>query len=223
MLLHSNFIGFAEPLAKHVFTQLVQSIKELHSRGYAHLDIRHENLHFNANCNLILTNFINAEKPGKDGLTSCSKITMEYAPPEARQANKKQLNKYNAFKADIYQMGVVIYSAMTNVYPQFGEQSLMKKNLKELNLTDELSNLILKMISPNPEDRPTADEILADPWFSLTSHPCSSKLQIGPLEFKELIVYIREQDLQRVEVEDRLSDGAENSLIKVGEILCGKK
>ena len=45
------------------------------------------------------------------------------------------------------------------------EQYWNLKEFKELNLSHEFKNLVIKMLAFNPNDRPTIDEILQSPWL----------------------------------------------------------
>jgi len=62
-------------------------------------------------------------------------------------------------KADIYSVGVVFYSTLTCKYP--------KPLSWPASVTDaRIKEIITAMLSPNPANRPSAEQLLADAWFS---------------------------------------------------------
>ncbi|TNV77459.1 hypothetical protein FGO68_gene17213 [Halteria grandinella] len=191
--LHEYGLGFSEDLAKNLFSQLLEALKYLHQNNVVHLDIKHDNIYFDNNCNAIIGNFANARTVPSNENISLTMETSYYQPPESITFK----GPYNAYKIDIYALGVVFHSAITQQYPSAQRQELnwLGKNLK---LTTELQDLITKMLSIDPKCRPTAQECLEHPWFKLTTHPCASKIQIGPLEFSELLIYLRDIEVKKL-------------------------
>ena len=85
----------------------------MHSRGFVHLDLKHEN---------ILLDYVNHPKLADFGFTtdthgqpvSVKSNTKEYGAPEVLSYDGRP---YDGMKADIYSLGIVFYSALTCDYP----------------------------------------------------------------------------------------------------------
>ncbi|TNV77470.1 hypothetical protein FGO68_gene714 [Halteria grandinella] len=185
--LHQCKIGFTEDIAKYLFKQLLEALKFIHTMGAAHLDIKHDNIYLDDNCNIVLADYEFAELVPTDGLITSKRNTKQYAPPEVLLYN----GPYSAYKRDIYSMGATFYSSIAGQFLDRVDSKLNWKN-KNDKLTTELQQLIEQMLSLDPHDRPSADELLEHPWFNLTTHPCASKIQLGILEFSEFVEYLRD-------------------------------
>jgi serine/threonine protein kinase len=79
-------------------------------------------------------------------------------------------------KSDIWSVGVILYTMLSGVLPYQAEnyESTVKliQNMHPIyntsawvNITPEATTLVKKMLSKNPKDRPTAEQILSDPWI----------------------------------------------------------
>ena len=87
------------------------------------------------------------------GPISDFRCTIEYAAPEVRAKTAP----FDGKKADIYSMGVVFYSAFNCKYPPRDSQPLQFP----AGISDEMMNIIKRMLSEKPEERPSASELLA--------------------------------------------------------------
>lgn len=90
-----------EPLARHWFAQMLQGLKHLHDNGFAHLDLKLDNLLLDDKLNVKIADFGFTLKPNLDGTTTFRRCTMRYAPPEV----VRYRGPYNAYKADIFSLG----------------------------------------------------------------------------------------------------------------------
>ena len=94
--------------------QLIEAIKFLHSEGYAHRDIKPNNLLFEKKSdtddfNLILTDF--GLILGKDDKTQESRIIVSsFNPPELRDRTIEVTDNY--FSSDVYQFGKTMYALL---------------------------------------------------------------------------------------------------------------
>lgn len=160
---------------KDYFKQLCLAVHYLHCKDLIHGDIKLENV------------FLCGEtvKLGDFGLTRFSWEvlgefgTVEYAAPELLTRDTKA----DPFKADMWALGVVLYTLLFKEFPFDGKNS---KIIKSKILNDEISfeseesetegldcerNLLLKilerLLNKKPELRPSIQEILQLPLFQL--------------------------------------------------------
>ena len=166
--------GLKEKYCKIIFYKILKGIQACHNAGICHRDLKLQNILFDDNFNPKICDFGFAtfnDKNLKDYLG-----TLNYAAPELFL--KKP---YDGFKVDIFSLGVVLLNLATckigfleaNKYDPYYRLIIAKdykqywyKVGKKINkISDELKNLYLKMISFNPEKRPTIEDILNDEWM----------------------------------------------------------
>ena len=107
MDLHGKGEGVSEELAAFWFKIILEGALFMHSRGFAHLDLKHDN---------ILLDYANQPKLADFGFTrhtngqlvDLTKYTKEYAAPEVLNYR----GPYDGMKADIYSLGIVFYSTL---------------------------------------------------------------------------------------------------------------
>jgi len=155
MGLHASKEGVPEDLARFFFIRLINSLHYMHSRDFAHLDIKHDN---------ILLDESNIPRLADFGFTkhvtgpiTFNRYTREYAAPEVL----KPTGPFDAKKADIYSMGVVFYSTFNAKYP--GTTGLQYP----AGISDEIKAIVKAMLSKTPAERPSTAELLAHPWFQV--------------------------------------------------------
>ncbi|CAG2101044.1 unnamed protein product [Medioppia subpectinata] len=110
--------GIPEPKAKILYKGIASALQYIHGRGWAHRDLKSENVLLNADKTIAkLTDFgfstscfntQTGEKVLKD--TYCG--SPFYAAPEVLRAQP-----YDAFKTDVWSMGVVLYIMVNNKMP----------------------------------------------------------------------------------------------------------
>ena len=167
----------------HINTTLSSSIigfKFIHSKHICHLDIKPENIILDRDFWPRITDFgfskkfIDANK--KEVLVEIDKGTKQYVAPEI-WAGKK----FKGDKADIFSLGVILLNLVTkkigflkssksDPYYKYISARLYKLYWKKVKnqigeISDELKDLYIKMVSFNPDERPTIDEIFKHPWM----------------------------------------------------------
>lgn len=181
--------GFSERHSKLLFKKILKGIQAIHNANICHRGINLTNILFDENYNPKIFDFqiscLNAnnltENVGYFG----------YKPPEVI------LNKpYNGFKYDIFSLGQLMFNLVTgkNI---FKDSEIEDKNyiLKGKHMYDQFwkchlysqnfQNLFNRMISDNPNERPTIDEILNDTWMQEINNLTTEQLNNLELEIIE--------------------------------------
>ena len=163
---------FTERQSKLIFKKILEGVRAMHNANLCHRDLNSENILLDENYNPKITGFyyscINMNNlQGHAG-------TISYTAPEVL-ANQP----YDGILADIFSLGQLLFNLVAG---QFGFHSsapndqlyglIMAQNFAQywqhfanLNLTQEFRNLFIRMVNPNPAQRPTIDQILNDAWM----------------------------------------------------------
>lgn len=184
---------FTENLAAKYMQQLMTAVAYLHSNNIVHRDLKPENLILENNspeAGLKLIDFGNSLifRKSKRMRTFVGTVRLSqsyYLAPEVISGS------YNE-QCDIWSCGVVLYLMLSGTVPFNGkdDDEVMEKaktGVFKMNssswgeVSNEAKTLILKMLSLVPQSRPTALEILNDPWIrerttnQLPDNPISKK------------------------------------------------
>ena len=159
---------FPESLAKKIFKQLIETVKYIHSKGIVHRDIKPDNILLNLNNNIKICDF-GVSKEIKNGvLLSDSCGTPAFIAPEILLDVP-----YDPYMTDIWSCGVVLYVMISGYFPFTGiNETQLNKNIlggkffKISNISNDLDDLINKILELNPKKRIKLDEILNHPWLA---------------------------------------------------------
>ena len=138
----------------------------MHNKGAVHRDLKPENLLVDDDMNLVLADFGFATFKKIDKLTSF-RGTMSYMAPEI-----KERKTYNGKQVDIFSLGVLLFISVLGFFPfreatkddyfyKFILEGRIDKYWEKLSdskcdhLSAEFKNLLIKMFSYDPEQRPT--------------------------------------------------------------------
>lgn len=106
-----------EDTCKHIFQQLVRSMAYMHSKGYAHRDLKLDNILMDWNSkNIKIIDFGFSLKCKQDEKLSVFCGTPHYMDPDIV---RKQA--YNGPAADVWACGVILYIIFVGKLPFFGE------------------------------------------------------------------------------------------------------
>ncbi|MCQ2817152.1 MAG: serine/threonine-protein kinase [archaeon] len=179
-----NRQGFSEEIARTVLRQMVYAVAACHENGICHRDIKIENFTLDSNFNLKLGDFGYAHSlMGENGqeFLEDNVGTCYYKPPEMWEPHPK----YSGVKADIFSLGVTFFAfvdgnfafnrATTSCirynyiiekkYNLYWNASFRNKNKAQP--SNEFKDLFQRMVSYDPNERPSIIEILSHPWFAM--------------------------------------------------------
>jgi serine/threonine protein kinase len=111
-----------ETFIRHVFTQLLNGLREVHSNKLLHLDIKPANIYIRNDGTPVLIDFGAARQTLVDeGLRLSPMYTPGFAPPE-QYKNRELLGPWS----DCYAVGASIYACLAGVAPQPADQRAEK-------------------------------------------------------------------------------------------------
>eukprot|EP00210_Caulerpa_lentillifera_P005815 g5561.t1 len=186
-----------EKAAKRVFQQLLNAVHHCHQKGIFHRDLKLENVLLTGTGDVKLSDF---------GLAAFIKTVMgenqffnnvcgtpNYLPPEALEPQSQQ-SGYSGAPVDIWSLGVVLYVILVGQLP-FLDRSFSKLCIKIKHaeyripegLSNEVKDLLKRILCPDPMKRITIDEIKQHPWITnqtvvpLTDNKVMSLLTQNPV------------------------------------------
>eukprot|EP00824_Muranothrix_gubernata_P024788 TRINITY_DN749_c0_g1_i2.p1 TRINITY_DN749_c0_g1~~TRINITY_DN749_c0_g1_i2.p1 ORF type:complete len:377 (+),score=48.73 TRINITY_DN749_c0_g1_i2:149-1279(+) len=172
---------FGERKARFYTACLVLAFEELHKKNILYRDIKPENILIDSTGFPMLTDFgLSKENVKKRTFSFCG--TPEYLAPEIvmRGGHGKM--------ADIWGLGAILYEMVTG-FPPFYEPDnrhlLMKKILEgdiviPGYLSNDLRDLLTRLLCKNPEERATIEEIKNHKWFSSVDWNLMAEKKVQP-------------------------------------------
>ena|SRR3990167_3942954 len=156
---------------KKTFRGICKAVRDLHTNGIAHLDLKLENILLDKEgkvylCDLGCSYSHSSPKSLFSRKNKIPKVlvkgiecrgTKKYAAPEVFLKE----NEYNPFSADIYSLGVMLHVLTTTYYP--GKHDL---DFASQQLDAECFSLLRGMLQKNPTSRMNIHEILSHPWLA---------------------------------------------------------
>ncbi|KAI3403200.1 CDC5 [Candida oxycetoniae] len=171
MELLKNRKRVTEPEVRLFMVQVVGAIKYLHSRRVIHRDLKLGNIFFDPDMNLKIGDFgLASVLPSSDAkkYTICG--TPNYIAPEVLGGK----NTGHSFEVDIWAIGIMMYALLVGKPPfQAKDVNVIYERIKKTEyyfpedkpISDSAKYLIKDLLSLNPLNRPTIDEILTYDWF----------------------------------------------------------
>jgi eukaryotic-like serine/threonine-protein kinase len=162
-------LRFAPARVRHALVGLCSGLAALHAAGKVHRDLKPANVLVTASGRVVLLDFGLVSELGEDGLAKAGGRS-EWGTP--RYMAPEVVNGRAGPAADLYALGVMLYDVLTG-QPPFGgsgEPVLLAKTLREAippsawapNLPHDLEALTLRLLRRDPEERPTAEELLRE-------------------------------------------------------------
>ena len=208
-------------IAKLIFHKIVKGLEAIHNSGICHRDLKMNNVLLDEFFNPKICDFgLAAKLMGKNGPTKLYRHvgTKKYSAPELFKKEDRKM-PYDGIKVDIFSLGIVLINIIIGKYG-FGfaiEDDYYYKYIYEnkfdeywneigySSLDKDLKNLYFKMVSFEPERRPTIKEILESPWMKEIT-------VLNEKEYKELEKKLYEEFKQ---IEIKILD--KNGTVKVKE------
>lgn len=162
-----------EAKAKYYYLQFGDGLRFMHSIGFAHRDIKCENILLNKSRTVAkMTDFgftrgCIEKASGQPVLSDTYCGSAAYVAPEVLKSQP-----YNPMISDIWSMGIVLYVLVNNRLPYSDRDTkkLLKSQLEHnykfvKNISDELKDLINQHLNTDPLKRVNMIEVLSHPWF----------------------------------------------------------
>lgn len=163
----------SEDQARFYFQDLLRGIEYLHYQRIIHRDIKPSNLLVGEDGHIKIADFgVSNQFEGADALLTSTVGTPAFLAPEALSETRKN---FSGKALDVWAMGITLYCFVFGVCPFMDERILslhqkIKTQPVELpenaDISDDLKDLLLKMLDKNPETRITVQQIKVHPWVT---------------------------------------------------------
>nr|XP_006818449.1 PREDICTED: serine/threonine-protein kinase MARK1-like [Saccoglossus kowalevskii] len=177
-----------EEEARTVFKQLISAIAFCHQKGIAHRDIKCDNILLDEKYNVKLTDFGFSTLMPRSGFMQTHCGSYVYTAPEILEGVK-----YDGQKADIWSMGVVLYSMLCGRLPfKDTDLTVLLASMRERvhfhnRVSKDCRDIVRAMLTLDPDRRITLEQLVSMDWLtqpidrSTLSHgsPAASLLSIG--------------------------------------------
>ncbi|XP_038231622.1 calcium/calmodulin-dependent protein kinase kinase 1 isoform X2 [Dermochelys coriacea] len=164
---------FTEEQARLYFKDIVMGIEYLHYQKIIHRDIKPSNLLLGDDGHVKIADFgVSNQFEGNDAQLSSTAGTPAFMAPEAISDSGKS---FSGKALDVWAMGITLYCFVYGKCPFIDEYILALHNKiknkvvefpEEPQISEELKELIVKMLDKNPETRITVPEIKLHPWLT---------------------------------------------------------
>jgi len=170
-----------EKLVRTFFHQMIKGLQYLHSHGIAHLDLKLENLLLGQDLLLKIADFDLSQR--FEDLELISKGTTNYRSLEVKDGNCRDF-----FAADIYSLGVCLYTFFAGAFPfledtnnpvamPFRYETFIEDNSGfweenqllmdgRITFSQSFQALLNNMWAANPHERSTLEDIKNSEWFN---------------------------------------------------------
>ncbi|ETP38309.1 PLK protein kinase [Phytophthora nicotianae P10297] len=158
-----------EQTVKKIFRQVVAGVVYLHASGVIHRDLKLANLLLNDKGEVKISDFGLAARLGDDHVTMCG--TPNFIAPEVLLAEDEPYDE----AVDVWSLGCILYCLLLGKPPFEGRkvsetlENVANAGQNPLKFPDgfssSASDLIKRLLTPDPLSRPSAQQILLHPWL----------------------------------------------------------
>ncbi|XP_048411823.1 calcium/calmodulin-dependent protein kinase kinase 2-like isoform X2 [Stegostoma tigrinum] len=163
----------SEEQARFYFQDLIMGIEFLHYQKIIHRDIKPSNLLAGEDGHIKIADFgVSNQFEGTDALLTSSVGTPAFMAPETISETRKN---FHGKALDVWAMGITLYCFVLGHCPFMDDQILSLHNKiknqpvefpEQPDLSEELKDLIFRMLDKNPETRITVSQIKMHPWVT---------------------------------------------------------
>jgi eukaryotic-like serine/threonine-protein kinase len=167
--------------------QLVEGVRALHGAGILHRDLKPSNVRVTEEGRVVILDFGVATELKRRARTGAEEEvvgTVTYMAPEQASGEPP------VAASDLYSVGALLYEAIVG-YPPFGGSAVDVLTLKYtmaptapsscvLGVPEDLNSLCIALLGPDPEGRPTADDILHRLGATTSDQAPAPAISIGP-------------------------------------------
>lgn len=164
---------FSEDQSRFYFQDLLRGMEYLHYQKIIHRDVKPSNLLVAEDGHIKIADFgVSNQFEGADALLSSTVGTPAFLAPEALTETREN---FSGKALDVWAMGVTLYCFVFGVCPFMDERILglhQKIRMQPVvipqqpNISDDLRDLLLKMLDKNPESRITIPQMKVHPWVT---------------------------------------------------------
>eukprot|EP00754_Rhynchopus_humris_P018691 Rhum_TRINITY_DN14612_c32_g1::Rhum_TRINITY_DN14612_c32_g1_i1::g.105292::m.105292 len=165
---------FSVDAARSHFQQLLLAVYSCHQQGVMHRDIKPENILLTAGGVLKLSDFGFACPVAKCESSRMHCGTRQYLAPEVFLSSKETIGQLDGFACDVWSCGVVLYVMVCGRLPfaDHSAEALKQKVIRASprwpeHLTPDTHGVIARILTPDPQQRPTIFEIMETEWFQV--------------------------------------------------------
>ncbi|KAI8087153.1 kinase-like domain-containing protein [Thamnidium elegans] len=158
---------FSENHVKKWFLQLLDAIQYSHSLGIIHRDLKLENILLDQHNHVKICDFGFARQTDKNQLLKTFCGSLAYSAPEVIQRQK-----YDGPATDVWSLGVILYTLLAGELPFDDDcESVIQRKVVSIDYTipcyfsEQVTDLIHKILNLNPPDRATIQDIINHPWL----------------------------------------------------------
>jgi len=155
--------------AKRLFKQLVEAVQYCHQHNFVHRDLKLENVLLSSDFKIKLSDFGFTKEISSSKLLDTYCGSVAYSAPEMISGKK-----YNGPGADIWSLGVILYTMVCGTLPFDDEaddviyQKILNLNYKIPDfISEDCKDLITRILKIEPSERMTIEEILNHKWMEL--------------------------------------------------------
>ena len=160
-----------EVIAQYYFKHVVDGLLYLHKEGIVHGDIKPENMLLAGDGNVKISDFGESQILGTE--PERSKLSRTLGTPAFLAPEICAGEEYDGFAADIWALGVSLYSFVYGDMPFKGDSlidlydDIVEKDVpfpEDVPLSIGLQDLMMRLLSKNPEKRITIEQVAEHPW-----------------------------------------------------------
>mmetsp|Transcript_47516 Transcript_47516/g.54705 ORF Transcript_47516/g.54705 Transcript_47516/m.54705 type:complete len:377 (+) Transcript_47516:47-1177(+) len=165
---------YGEERIRRMLCDIFKGLGYLHKNGIIHRDIKPQNLLMDDHGNVRIADFGVAQLfETDDDSMSKTEGTYHFLPPECCSA---ATTKFSGKAADVWAVGITMFALLFKKLPFYGEnvwtimEAIEKGELVIPNtrqISDGCRNLLSRLLEKDPDQRPTVEEVLTDPWLGI--------------------------------------------------------